>query len=75
MKTIKLWDGIRVTTTYDSEVFESPTELYEAIHVEDKAVQSEIIKQLYCFGKVDLSLAYGQTVILTGYIKKEEKSC
>lgn len=72
MKTIKLWDGIRVTTADDSEVFESPAELWDAIHIEDKEVQAEIIRQLYCFGKVDLSAAYGQTVILTAQINKED---
>lgn len=73
MKTIKLWDGIRVTTTDASEVFESPNELWKAIHIDDKDVQVELLKRLYCFGKVDLSAAYGQTVILTVYIDKEAK--
>ena len=71
MKTIKLCDGIRVTTADASEIFESPAELWDAIHITDEAVQVEIIKQLYCFGRVDLSEAYRQTVILTVYIKKE----
>lgn len=73
MKTVKLWDGIRVTTADASEVFNTPNELWEAIHIEDKDVQIELLKQLYCFGKVDLSAAYGQTVILTVYIDKEAK--
>lgn len=64
MKTVKLWDGIRVTTADASEVFNTPNELWEAIHIEDKDVQIELLKQLYCFGKVDLSAAYGQTVSL-----------
>ncbi len=72
MRTIKLWDGIRVTTTGASEIFETPSELWDAIHIEDKEAQTEIIRQLYCFGKADLSAAYGQTVILTVYIKKED---
>lgn len=71
MKTIKLWDGIRVTTTDASEVFETPAELWEAIHIEDKNIQTDILQQLFCFGKVDLSAAYGQLVILSVYIKKE----
>lgn len=73
MKTIKLWDGIRVTTTDASEVFEIPSELWKAIHIDDKDVQVELLKRLYCFGKVDLSEAYGQPVILTVYIDKEAK--
>ena len=73
MKTIKLWDGIRVTTTDASQVFETQNELWEAIHIEDRGVQVELLKQLYCFGKVDLSAAYGQMVILTVYIEKEAK--
>ena len=72
MKTVKLWDGIRVTTTDASEIFETLSELWDAIHIEDKEAQTEIIRQLYCFGKVDLSAAYGQMVILTVYIKKED---
>ena len=72
MRTIKLWDGIRVTTTDASEIFETPAELWDAIHIEDKEAQAEIILRLYCFGKVDLSAAYGQMVILTVYMKKED---
>lgn len=44
MKTVKLWDGIRVTTTDASEIFETPAELWDAIHVEDKEAQAEIIR-------------------------------
>ena len=73
MKTVKLWYGIRITTAEASEVSNTPNELWEAIHIEDKDVQIELLTQLYCFGKVDLSAAYGQTVILTVYIDKEAK--
>ena len=74
-KSIKLWDGIRVTTASESEVFTDPQELWKAIHIEDEEAQKEIIKNLYCFGRVDLSAAYRQTVILSVHINKEDATC
>lgn len=72
MKEIKLWDGIRVTTETKSEVFETPNDLWDAINWHDEESQVEIMKELYCFGKIDLTECYhGHTVILTVY-KKEE---
>lgn len=74
MKSIKLWDGIRVTTDSDSQVFTTPDELWDAINWHDKATQTDIIRELYCFGKIDLSNCYkGNTVILTVYRNKEEQ--
>lgn len=73
-KTIKLWDGIRVTTATDSEIYETPQELWDALNMSGEEYEEAkrcIMTDLFCFGKCDLTAAYrGHTVILTTYIKE-----
>ena len=71
METVKLCDGILVTTEKESEVFDSPLELWKALHIEDKEIQVNILRNVFCFGALDLSAAYGQKVVLSVYNGKE----
>lgn len=72
MNTIKLWDGIRVTTDTDSEIVESPVELWELFNwdIENDPNAKEcaqlITRELFCFGHVDLSeMNNGKTLYLS----------
>lgn len=69
MKSIKLWDSIAVTVNGETEKFENPKDMWAALNMDDeeiyKEAQTNIIRALYCFGRIDLSDAYpGYTVQL-----------
>ncbi len=74
MKTIKLWDGIRVTTATDSDICKTPQELWDTLHMsgdEYDEMRRAVMTDLFCCGKCDLTEAYhGFTVILTTYTKE-----
>ena len=77
MKTIKLWDGIRVTTANFSVVCENNDELWETLNMQGAAydeLKTEIMRELFCVGKCDLTPQYhGHMVILTVVINEEEE--
>ena len=80
-KTIKLWDSIAVTVNGSTEKYENPRDLWAALNMDNEEVykeaQENIIRALYCFGRIDLSDAYpGYTVQLAVVpCKKEEAAC
>ena len=57
-KTIKLWDGVKLTTDSGEIVCASPVELWEHITATEE-MQKEITRQLFCFGYLDLTEACG----------------
>lgn len=68
-KTIKLWDSIAVTVNGETEKFENPKDLWAALNMDSdeyKEAQENILRALYCFGRIDLTDAYpGYTVMLS----------
>ena len=56
MKTIKLWDGIKITTEDGVTLCESPADLWDHINTTED-MQKEITRYLYCFGHLDLTEA------------------
>lgn len=77
-KSIKLWDSIAVTVNGETEKYENPRDLWTALNMDSeeyKEAQDNIIRALYCFGRIDLSDAYpGYTVQLAVVpCKKEEE--
>lgn len=76
-KTIKLWDAIALTVNGETERFENPKDLWAALNMDSetyKEAQTEIIRNLYCFGRLDLSDAYpGYTVLLSVVPCKDNK--
>lgn len=79
MKSIKIWEGWRVY--YDGKVTEckSPTEVWDLFgwDIENdpqaKKCATEITRQMYCFGHLDLTeMAKGKSLILDVIPVKEE---
>lgn len=66
MKTIKLYDGLRLTVDNESEDFLGFgwDEVCAAIHIPDEC-KDELFRWLFATGRLDLSAAYaGHTVIV-----------
>lgn len=68
MKTIKVFDGYKVTVDDETEEFiDKPIdEVWDAIRIPtEKALRDELFRGLFAFGRLDLSEAYkGHTVIV-----------
>lgn len=68
MKTIKVFDGYKVTVDDETEEFiDKPIdEVWDAINIpKDKTLRYDLFSGLFCFGELDLSEAYkGHTVIV-----------
>jgi len=68
MKTIKVFDGYKLTVDGETEDFiDTPLdEVWDKIKIpNDKNMRDELFLALFCFGKLDLSEAYkGHTVIV-----------
>lgn len=72
MKSIKIWDGIRVTTATESEVVKSPSDLWDLFgwDIKNDPAAKEcslaITRELFCFGRVDLTeMNNGKTLFLS----------
>lgn len=66
-KTIKIAEGVRVITSTENVIFEDNQELWKALKIDSPEYDEariNIIRELICFGRIDLTPAYGQTVIL-----------
>lgn len=78
MKTIKIWDGVRVTTSSESEVVESPSDLWKMFgwDIENdpnaKECSQIITRELFCFGHIDLSQMNGGKTLLLSVIPASE---
>lgn len=68
MKTIKVFDGYKLTVDDETEEFiDKPIdEVWDAIKIpKDKTIRDDLFRGLFCFGELDLSEAYkGHTVIV-----------
>lgn len=68
MKTIKLYDGYRLTVDNETEDFiDKPIdEVWDRINIrKDEVLRGDLFRVIFAFGKLDLSEAYkGHTVIV-----------
>ena len=68
MKTIKVFDGYKLTVDGETENYiDKPIDdVWDAINIpKDKTMRDDLFRGLFCFGSIDLSEAYkGHTVIV-----------
>ena len=78
--SIKLWDGIRIVTDRDTEIVDAPCDLWKVFgwDIENdpdaKECASIITRELFCFGRIDLSpMNGGKTLLLVAIPSKESE--
>jgi len=71
MKTIKLFDGVQVTTKDEIKKYPDMTVFDECLNCDEESKRN-IIQQLLCFHTFDISKACGgQRVILDLYVNEK----
>lgn len=76
MKTIKLYDGYRLTVDNETEDFiDKPIkEVWDRINIpKDENMRGELFRVLFAFGKLDLSEAYKGHTVIVNLIPTTEK--
>lgn len=78
MEEIKLFDGVKITVDGETEVVESPQEMFKELNMaadtpDMKEARIAVLRYLLSFHRMDLSAAYaGHTVTIEIVPTKEE---
>lgn len=68
--SMKLWDGWRVYDGKETRDYVSPVDVWDAFgwdienNKNHREWSTEITRQMYCFGHIDLTEAVGRTLVL-----------
>ena len=70
-KTIKVFDGYKLTVDNETEDFidRSIDEVWDAINIpKDKRMRNDLFRNLFAFGRLDLSEAYKGHIVVVSLI-------